>query len=66
MDSRSNVIFGPFIIILLTVPLLFFSSKMRSLRKGIIWVSDRLTIFLFILLPLFVFLSAYAIFRNLG
>jgi hypothetical protein len=66
METRSNVLIGPFIVILLTALLLGFSSKSRFLAIGISWISDRLTIFLFILLPLFVILSVYVIFRNIA
>lgn len=66
IESGGNVLIGPFIVILLTAFLLSFSSKIRLVADSILWISDRLTVFLFILLPLFVILSAYVIFRNIG
>ncbi len=52
-------------VILLTTFLLAFSSKIPFLQSAILWLSDRLTVFLFILIPLFVILFAYVIFRNI-
>lgn len=65
-ESGTRVLIGPFLVILLTATLLHLSSKIRFVAAGISWLSDRLTVFLFILLPLFVLLSAYVIFRNIA
>jgi hypothetical protein len=43
-----------------------FALKSGVLRSSAIWLSDRLTVFLFLLLPLFVTLSLYVIFRNIA
>lgn len=66
MEAGSRVVIGPLIVILLTAFLVGLSSKIHFLASVIWWVTDRLTIFLFILLPLFVILSAYVILRNVA
>jgi hypothetical protein len=55
---------------LLIPPIVVLGGTLFALRSGIlrssaIWLSDRLTVFLFLLLPLFVTLSLYVIFRNI-
>lgn len=60
---------GPLLAIFLTMGVLWLVSSSRHgspLRSGVLWISDRLTVFLVILLPLFVVLSAYVFYRNLG
>jgi hypothetical protein len=66
IESGGNVWIGPVVVSVGTLLFLSLSSKVRFLPNAIFWISDRLTIFLFILLPLFVILSAYVIFRNIG
>jgi hypothetical protein len=65
VEARSSILIGPFVILLLAVLLIRFSSSIRFLTTGIAWLSDRLTVFLFLLVPLFVILSVYVIFRNI-
>jgi hypothetical protein len=57
---------GPLAVILLTALLLVFSSKVRFIASATTAISDRLTVFLYILVPLFLFLSVYIIFRNIA
>jgi hypothetical protein len=64
IESGPRLLLGPIAVILLTALLLGFSSKIRFIASLTVWISDRLTVFLFILVPLFVLLSAYIIFRN--
>ena len=66
IESGVKLLIGPLIVILLTALLLAFSLKMRFVSNSILWISDRLTVFLFILLPLFVILFTYVIVRNIG
>jgi hypothetical protein len=66
MKSGARLLFGPIAVILLTALLLGLSSKIRFIAPFTVWISDRLTVFLFILVPLFVLLSAYIIFRNIA
>ncbi|HLO18436.1 MAG TPA: hypothetical protein VK206_26625 [Anaerolineales bacterium] len=68
LEGGVILLMGPVLILLLTAFLLGFASKfrfMRLLHSTVLWMSDRLVIFLFILLPLFVILLVYVIFRNI-
>jgi hypothetical protein len=66
IESGVTLLIGPLIVILLTVFLLGFSLKTPFVSSSILWISDRFTVFLFILLPLFAILLTYVIFRNMG
>jgi hypothetical protein len=66
IESGARLLFGPIAVILLTALLLGFSSKIRFIGSVTAWISDRLTVFLIILVPLFLLLSAYIIFRNIA
>lgn len=66
IESGVKLLIGPFVVILLTALLMGSSLKARLVSSSILWISDRFTVFLFILLPLFVILLTYVIFRNLG
>ena len=57
-----NGLFGT---LLLMVVILGFSIKSRFVQSAALWISDRLIVFLFILIPLFVFLLVYVIIRNM-
>jgi len=65
IDSTIKLLVGPFVVLFLMGFLLSFSSKFHWLRSATVWISDRLIVFLFILLPVFVILSTYVIFRNI-
>src|SRR5215208_143735 len=68
IESGVTLLAGPLTVILLTILLLGFPSESRFIRavhSAILWISDRLVVFLLILLPLFLILSAYVIFRNI-
>jgi hypothetical protein len=56
----------PLMVLLLTAFLLAVSSRSRLVRSTALWVSDRLVVFLFILLPLFVLFSFYVLYRNIA
>ena len=60
-ENGSRLLIPPLAILALTILVL----KTGVLRSTIAWLSDRLTVFLFILLPLFTILSGYVIFRNI-
>ena len=66
LENTSTLLAGPIVVLLIMIFLLAFSSKFRWLRSAAIWISDRLIVFLFILLPLFVVLSIYVIARNIA
>ena len=63
VEKAGNLLIGPLIMLLLTAFLLGYSSKFRSIRSAALWMSDRVTVFLFILVPLTLGLSLYVIFR---
>jgi hypothetical protein len=66
--SGNKLFIGPLAVLLLTATLLSFPSKFRFvhlLHSVIRWISDRMLVFLYILIPLFVILFAYVIFRNI-
>jgi hypothetical protein len=65
IGSSIRLLIGPLVVIVLAWVLLFFSTKSRSVHSAVLWISDRLTVFLFILLPLFVTLSVIVVFRNI-
>ena len=65
-DSRLGLLGAPLSVLLFMGLLLAFASKVGSVRSAAIWLSDRVTVFLLILLPLFVFASAYVIVRNIS
>jgi hypothetical protein len=44
---------------------LFRSASTPQVRSAVLWLSDRVTVFLFLLVPLFASLSIYVILRNL-
>jgi len=52
-------------VLLLTALLLVFAPRIRFVRSAVLWLSDRLVIFLFILLPLYILLFVYVIARNI-
>ena len=56
---------GPLAVVFLTAFLLIFSAKIRFLHSAVLWISDRLIVFLYILIPLFITLSVYIVFRNI-
>jgi hypothetical protein len=68
IESGVRLLIGPLAVLLLTAILLSIPPKFRFVRflhSVILWISDRLIVFLYILLPLFVILLAYVIFRNI-
>ena len=68
IESGVKLLIGPLAVLLLTAILLGLSPNFRFVRflhSAVLWTSDRLIVFLYILLPLFVILLAYVIFRNI-
>jgi hypothetical protein len=65
MENKALLLAGPLIVLAIMFFLLGFSSKFHWLRAATAWISDHLIVFLYILVPLFVALSAYVIFRNI-
>jgi len=65
IGNPANLLITPLAVLLLTAALLVFSSKFRFIESAFLWLSDRLVIFLFILMPLYIVLFAYVLFRNI-
>ena len=68
IDSGLKLLIAPLAVWLLTTLLLIFPAKFRLVRflhSAIQWISDRMLVFLYILVPLFVLLLGYVIFRNI-
>jgi len=62
MANPSALFIGPLAFMVLTAFLLVI-SKSNPVQSAILWTSDRLVIFLFVLMPLYIALSGYVIFR---
>lgn len=56
---------GFFAVALLTAFLFVFASKISLIQSAVLWISDRLVVFLYILIPFFAILFVYVIFRNI-
>jgi hypothetical protein len=65
LDSTGRLFIGLFAVVVLTALLFFFSARVPFLRSAILWISDRLVVFLYILVPLFALLFLYVIVRNI-
>jgi len=65
MESSVRLLIAPLALLLFTAILLVFSSKLRFVHSAVLWISDRLIVFLFILMPLYILLFTYVIFRNI-
>jgi hypothetical protein len=69
IESGNKLLIGPLAVLALTAILLAFPPKFRLFRflhSAIRWISDRMLVFLYILVPLFVALLAYVIFRSIA
>jgi len=68
IESGMRLLIGPLAVLLLTAILLAFPAKFRPVRflhSAIQWISDRMLVFLYVLVPLFVIVFVYVIFRNI-
>jgi hypothetical protein len=65
-EGGLKLLIPPFIVLLGMALVLSRLAIFPWLRSAAIWLSDRLIIFLFILVPLFVVLSGYVIIRNIS
>lgn len=66
VESGLRLLMLPLVSLLLMVFLLQRSSQISRLRSAAIWLSDRLTVFLYILIPLFAVASVYVVVRNIA
>jgi hypothetical protein len=68
IHSGFKLFVAPLFVLLLTMILLGFLPKFRAMRylhSAILWLSDRMTVFLYILIPLYIALFVYIVFRNI-
>ena len=65
IESGWKLLIGPLVVLLLMTFLLIFYPKLRLVHSAILWISDRMTVFLYILMPLYGLLFAYVVFRSL-
>ena len=68
INTGLKLLFAPFAVLLLTTILLGSLPKFRVLRflhSAILWISDRMIVFLYILVPLYLVLFVYIVFRNI-
>lgn len=68
IQSGVKLLIGPFAVSLLATIFLCLPPRFRFVRflhSAILWISDRLIVFLYILGPLYVLLFTYVIFRNI-
>jgi hypothetical protein len=68
IESGMKLFMAPLAVLLLTALVLVFPAKFRLVRflhSAIQWISDRMLVFLYVLVPLFVIVLAYVIFRNI-
>lgn len=65
IQSGMRLLLGPFVVFLVTAILLRLSLHRQRVRSIASWLSDRMLVFLFILVPLFLVMSIYVISRNL-
>ena len=65
IDSRLGPLIAPFTVLSLTGVLLASTARLSSVRSAAMWLSDRLTVFLLVLLPLFALSSIYVLARNI-
>ena len=69
LDSAIRLLIAPFVLLLVMAFLLAFSSKFRfvsTIQSIFLWISDRLVVFLYILIPLYVIVFVYVLFRNIA
>jgi hypothetical protein len=68
MESGLKLFIGPLVMWLLTALLLGFLprlQRLRFLRSAIFWLSDRMTVFLYVLVPIYIALFSYVLFRTI-
>jgi hypothetical protein len=65
IGGTDRLLMGFLAILLLTAVLLAFSAKVRFIQTAALWISDRLVVFLFVLMPLSAILLIYVIIRNI-
>ena len=68
IQTGLKLFIAPVVVLLITMILLGLFPKFRVMRflpSAILWISDRMTVFLYILIPLYLGLFVYIVFRNI-
>jgi hypothetical protein len=68
IQTGLKLFIAPVVVLVITMILLGLLPKFRVmcfLHSAILWISDRITIFLYILIPLYLLLFVYVVFRNI-
>jgi hypothetical protein len=68
MESGLKLLIGPIVVWVLTAILLAFMPRLHGLRflhSAIFWISDRMIVFLYVLVPLYIGLFSYILFRTI-
>lgn len=66
IESGLRLFLAPLGVLLLMSILLHYSSTFPPVRSTAMWLSDRVVVFLFVLVPLFVIVAVYVIYRNVA
>jgi hypothetical protein len=66
LEKKALLVAGPLAVLALMIFLLAFSARFQWVRSAAAWLSDHLVVFLFILVPLYLILSAHVLLRNLS
>lgn len=64
-DSGLLLLIPPLVVLALMGFLVYRSSTTTRIRSAALWLSDRVVVFLFVLVPLFATGSVYVLFRNI-
>ena len=64
IDRGQMLWLGPVLVLMLMIILLYFAPRATRMRSLITWISDRLTVFLYLLVPLYTVFLAYILFRT--
>jgi hypothetical protein len=66
IESGLLLLVPPVAVLLLMSLVLHYSATYQPVRSTAMWFSDRVIVFLFILVPLFVAVAVYVIYRNVA
>ena len=68
LGNAPGLLIYPLALLLVTAFLLLFSSRLpfvRAVESVLLWISDRLVVFLYILIPVYAIFLIYVLFRNI-
>jgi hypothetical protein len=68
IESGASLFLGPAAVLVFTAVLLGLSARawaMGTIQSAVLWISDRLIVFLILLMPMFLMSSLYVVYRNI-